>query len=89
MYLPYSTYVLRSLKDGENYIGFSTDIEKRIKAHNLGNNKSTKNRRPFKLIYCEFHISKKDALRREKYFKSSKGRRVLKLMLRDYYKTNP
>jgi putative endonuclease len=44
---------------------------------------ATAPRRPFDLIYCEYHVSKVDALRREGYFKTTAGKKTLKLMLRD------
>ena len=76
-------YVLRSLKDGNNYIGYSADLRKRLKDHNKGGTTSTSSRRPFILLYYEAHTSEKDARRREKYFKTDKGKSTLKQMLRD------
>jgi predicted GIY-YIG superfamily endonuclease len=43
--------------------------------------KSTACRRPFKVVLVEYYYSKKDAMRRELYFKTSAGRRILRLML--------
>jgi len=60
----YNVYVLISLKGYKFYIGFSENTEQRLKDHNPGSNKSTKNRRPFKLICTEAHLSKTDALKR-------------------------
>ncbi len=77
-------YVLQSLKDGKLYIGFTADIENRIKEHSSGKNASTESRSPFKLAYYEAHNSKKDALRRESYFKTSKGKATLRQMIRNY-----
>jgi len=82
MVLPYCVYVLKSMKDQKFYIGFTTNIEKRLIDHNRGSTKSTAYRRPLKLIFCEFYISKTDAVRREKYFKTTSGKKALKLMLR-------
>jgi predicted GIY-YIG superfamily endonuclease len=48
----------------------------------MGGVPSTRLRRPLKLIYFESYISKSDALRREEYFKTTPGKRALKLMLR-------
>jgi len=62
-------YVLRSLKDKKLYIGFTKDLEKRIKEHNSGPNKSTKPRRPLELIYYEAYKSEKDAKKREEMLK--------------------
>ncbi|MCK4904658.1 GIY-YIG nuclease family protein [bacterium] len=75
-------YVLLSLKDNNFYIGFSENLKKRIKDHNSGRNTSTKIRRPLELVYYEAHLSKEDALRREEYFKTSKGKSTLRQMLR-------
>lgn len=75
-------YVLLSLKDQKFYIGFSEDVEKRLKDHNAGRNTSTKVRMPLELIYYEAHLSQEDALRRERYFKTDKGKSTLKQMLR-------
>ncbi len=79
--LPYAVYVLFSEKDHLLYVGFTTDINKRIINHNNGDTTSTKHRRPLKLIFAEYYLFKEDAMYREKYFKSSKGKRALKLML--------
>jgi len=78
----YYVYVLLSLKDSKFYIGFSEDINKRLADHNAGRNTSTKVRRPLELIYHEAHLSKDDALRREAYFKTTKGKSTLRQMLR-------
>jgi putative endonuclease len=67
------------------YIGFTTNLERRIVEHNTGKSKATKGRRPFLLIYCEYHHSIIDATRREDYFKTNPGKKALKLMLRDTF----
>ena len=82
----YYTYVLESLKDKENYVGFATDLKKRIEAHKNGLVSSTKFRRPIRLIYFEACLNKEDALRRERFLKSSDGRFYIKKRLREYYK---
>ena len=79
----YYTYVLYSLKDNKLYIGYTNNIERRFQEHQDGKNTSTANRRPLNLIYYEAHLTKEDALRRESYFKTSSGKRTLKLMLRE------
>ena len=79
----YYVYVLLSEKDNNFYIGFTENIEQRLEEHSAGKNISTKLRRPFKLLYYEAHTSKFDALRRERYFKTSKGNTTLKQILKD------
>lgn len=64
------------------YIGYSANLENRLKSHNYGNVKSTSSRRPLKLIFCEFYLFEKDARNREMYFKTTAGKRAIKLMLR-------
>ncbi|MBI2515231.1 GIY-YIG nuclease family protein [Candidatus Wolfebacteria bacterium] len=79
------TYVLRSNKDDRNYIGCTNNLRRRIEEHNRGKNFSTKNRTPFQLIYFEACRSEEDAKQREKYLKSTVGRRFLKKRLRRYF----
>ena len=79
----YYTYILLSEKDDKFYIGFTSNMKQRIEDHSSGKVSSTKSRRPLKLVYFEGHLSKYDALRREKYFKTSAGKKSLRLMIRD------
>jgi len=74
----YYTYVLLSLKDSKLYVGFTDDLVKRFKKHQRGEVKSTKNRRPLKLVYYEACLSKEGAIKREKALKTGFGRRYLK-----------
>lgn len=83
MRLQYCVYVLISLKDRNLYVGYTTDLQKRLTAHFDGKVDSTAARRPFRLIYCEYHHSMSDAKRREQYLKTSAGKTALKLILRD------
>jgi len=71
-------YVLRSLKDNNFYTGFTADLKKRLTEHNEGITKSTKCRRPFELIYYEACRNRKDALHREKYLKTTYGKRYIR-----------
>lgn len=81
MNLPFCVYILFSEKDHLLYIGFSCSLKNRIEEHNSGGVKSTALRRPLKLIFTEYYLFKTDALSREKYFKTSMGKKALKLML--------
>ncbi len=78
----YYVYILISLKDKKSYIGYTTNLKKRIYYHNKGFNKSTKNRRPFKIIYSEAYINERDARKREKFFKTGHGREEIKKILK-------
>ncbi|MCL4364699.1 GIY-YIG nuclease family protein, partial [Patescibacteria group bacterium] len=79
--LKYCVYVLISLKDKDLYVGITTNLKQRLTSHFHGYSKSTAPRRPFKLIYCEYFLSEHDAYRREKYLKTTTGRRMIKLLL--------
>jgi len=63
------------------YTGFTTNIEERVKNHNDGKTKSTAPRRPLELIFCEFYLFEADARKREMYFKTTAGKKAVKLML--------
>lgn len=74
-------YVIQSEKDSRYYIGYTSNIEARLIFHNEGKNKSTKYRRPFKLIYSEEMLDKKEAMAREKRIKSYKGGEAFKKLI--------
>lgn len=75
-------YILLSLKDSGLYIGFTTDLKKRLVNHAKGQVQSTGSRRPFKLIYYEYFVNQADAKARERFLKSGFGRRQLKQALK-------
>ena len=59
------TYILKC-KDNTYYTGYTTDLEKRLKAHNEGKGaKYTRGRGPVELVYYEEHEEKTYAMRRE------------------------
>ena len=80
----YYVYVLRSLKDGNLYVGATQDLRLRLQQHEAGNVQSTAHRRPLELIYYEACRSQHDAFKREKYLKSAWGKRYLKTRLAGY-----
>ena len=70
-------YVLRCY-DQKWYIGSTRDLNKRLEAHKMGRVKTTKSRRPIRLVYSEQFDSYKEACQRELYLKSGAGREWLK-----------
>ena len=74
-------YLLYSQKDHNFYTGFTSDLKRRIKEHLNGEELSTKFRKPIQLIYYEAYLLKQDAEAREKYLKTSMGRRVIRKQL--------
>ncbi len=79
----YFVYVLRSVEDGSWYIGFTTDINQRIRQHNEGRGgRTTRMKKSWELIYLEGYRNKRDALGREKFLKGGSGRTYLKKQMR-------
>jgi putative endonuclease len=78
-------YVIESLGGGGLYVGFTENLEKRLKEHNRKLNRSTKSGAPWRIIYAEACLNQKDALRRERYLKTSQGARLLKRRLKEYF----
>ncbi|HRY62793.1 MAG TPA: GIY-YIG nuclease family protein [Candidatus Paceibacterota bacterium] len=78
-------YLLQSRIDEHLYIGYTTDLKKRVDEHNRGLNLSTKRYGKWNLIYYEACLNERDAKRREKYLKTTQGRRMLKRRLKDYF----
>ena len=77
-------YILLSEKDKKFYVGYTENLKLRFEEHQKGRVVSTKNRRPFKLIYSEACLDRKDAIHREKYLKTHLGRMFLKNRLKSY-----
>lgn len=75
-------YILESKVDSGFYIGYTSDIQKRLREHNSGKTKSLRHRIPFELIYYEEFSTIKEAKAREKQFKSWKGGEALKYLLK-------
>lgn len=75
-------YVLQSLKNNRFYTGSTDNLERRLHEHNSGLSKYTKSTRPFKLMYFEMFDNRSDAIKREKYFKTGKGREELREIIR-------
>lgn len=78
-------YVIKSIGSNFTYVGYSTDLKRRLRNHNSKEERSTKAYAPFKLIFYEAYLNQKDALRREKYFKTTKGKTTLRSMLKEYF----
>ena len=74
-------YIIKSSIDNRLYKGFTLDLQKRLKEHNLGKNRSTSPYKPWKVVYYEKVETRIEARNREKYFKSGAGREYLKNIL--------
>jgi putative endonuclease len=67
-------YVLRSDVTGRRYIGSCHDLDNRFREHNAGESKATKHGIPWRLIHYESFSSRTEAVRRERFLKTGKGR---------------
>ncbi|OGF51490.1 hypothetical protein A3I27_03880 [Candidatus Giovannonibacteria bacterium RIFCSPLOWO2_02_FULL_43_11b] len=81
--MKFHVYVLKSEKDGKFYVGYTSDIDNRLKAHNAGKVKSTKHRRPFVLIKVESFDTRREAMWREWQLKSKEVGSVEKAKLKE------
>ena len=77
---PHIVYAIKSLNRNYIYVGLASDIEKRLKRHNSGLERTTKPYAPFELIYSENFEDRLSARAREKYLKSGVGKEFLKSM---------
>ncbi|MBK8557732.1 MAG: GIY-YIG nuclease family protein [Lewinellaceae bacterium] len=78
----YTVYILFSKTYSKSYVGFTANLEERLKSHNeLGNKGWTIKYRPWVLVHTEEYETKSEAMQREKYLKSGVGREWLKAML--------
>jgi putative endonuclease len=82
-------YVLQSESDDGLYIGFSTNLRRRLKEHQERKSFATSYRKPWRLIYYEAYVEEEDALGRERYLKSGGGRRFLVKQLKHYLQRQP
>ncbi|MRX38307.1 GIY-YIG nuclease family protein [Flavobacterium sp. LC2016-23] len=65
-------YILYSETFNKNYTGFTSNLIERFKSHNHPGTKGyTVKFRPWMVIYVEFFYSKAEAMKREKYLKTT------------------
>ncbi|MBU1037280.1 GIY-YIG nuclease family protein [Patescibacteria group bacterium] len=77
----YYIYILFSLKDKKFYIGYTADLKIKLIEHKQGKVKSTRYRLPIKLLCYEVYGYKIEAMKREKFLKSSDGKKDLRRRL--------
>ena len=69
--MSYFVYVIGSLKHSKpkTYVGWTKDLNERLRKHNLGKGAKSTRGRKWKILYHEVFNSKKKALSREYYLK--------------------
>jgi len=77
-------YFLKSKKNNKIYSGMTEKIPaERLKDHNYGSNKWTRENGPFEIAYFEEYICKEDALKRESFYKTGFGRNIRNAILKE------
>lgn len=76
-------YVLKSSKNADVYIGYSTDLKRRFADHNKGFVSATSPNIPWMLVYYEAYLNKHDATRREKQLKNHAAKNDLRVQLKN------
>ena len=71
------------LNNGYLYTGYTENLKQRVIDHKRGKVKSTRYQLPVKLIHYEAYLEERDARRREKYLKTTEGKRFLKQQLKE------
>ncbi len=85
----YFAYIVKSRDSDYLYKGHCQNLDLRIKQHNQGMTESLRPYLPVTLIYFEEFSTLREAISREKFFKSAAGRRFLKSKLAPYFNARP
>ena len=78
----YYVYILK-LNNSNLYTGSCADLKIRYADHCMGKVASTKYKRPVNLIHYEAYTLKSDAQRRERFLKTTEGKRLLRQQIKD------
>ncbi len=74
----FTVYVLFSPSHDKIYIGYTSDLEARLYAHNNSQKGWTVRYRPWTVIHHETFHTKSEAMKREKQLKSAQGRQFIR-----------
>jgi putative endonuclease len=77
----YWVYILESLRDKWTYTGHTKNLQYRLKLHNSGKMKSTRAHAPFRLAYTEEHKNRSEAMQKERFLKSGRGRTIREALI--------
>ncbi len=69
----YFVYILQSINADKFYVGYTSNLERRLLEHQSGNSVFDRTYRPFRLVFSEKYENKLVAMRREREIKSYKG----------------
>lgn len=74
----YYVYILEDISTGSRYTGHTNNLERRLHEHTSKQSSFTSVRGPYRLLYTENFATRAEAMKREKYLKTGKGREELK-----------
>ena len=85
--MPFFVYILGSRRkaDRRTYVGWTTDLDRRLQQHNAGTGAKSTRGRMWVLLYSEACETKRDAMSREWYIKRD---RKLRAKFRDTLRTS-
>ena len=81
-FIMHYVYFLK-MSNGQVYTGSTGNLKQRLANHISGKVSTTSKYLPTKLVGYEAYLLKSDALRREKYLKTTEGKRLLRQQYRD------
>ncbi len=82
-------YILYSSSGNKTYVGYTNDIGRRMTEHNVTEAKGfTLRYRPWTLIRTEEYVTKAEAINREKFLKTGRGRELVKLFVASFLSGN-
>ena len=85
----YFVYILYSISGGKTYVGYSNNVDRRLQEHNVTETTGfTLRYRPWTLIRTEQFTTKQEAMAREKFLKTGKGRDEIKNYIANYLGTS-
>jgi len=67
-------YLIQSEVDSSFYVGYTSNLELRLKQHNNGETRYSSRKKPWFLVYSEVFENKTLALKRERFLKKQKNR---------------
>jgi len=70
----FHVYILRSTVTGRRYFGSCEDLTNRLRQHNAGESKATRHGTPWRLVHTESFRTRAEAMARERYYKTGRGR---------------
>ena len=77
-------YILYSEKFSRTYLGQTNNLDSRLSRHNAGAVLSTKAYRPWIRIHSESFTTRKDAVARERWFKTGVGRERVQNIVEEF-----